>query len=84
MPWRDYGGEVVALDMATASYYTTNAAGRELWTLLARGATRSELVGRLVEEFGIDVEQAEADVDAFLGELADQKLLESRSAPGAP
>ena len=79
VPWREVAEEVVALDIATARYFNTNKAGRVLWNMLARGTTRPELAQQLVKEFGIDAEQAFADVDMFLGELTEYELLEPES-----
>lgn len=74
--WREIEGELVAVDMRTASYLGANPAGALLWQSLATGATRDELVAALVERFGIDEEQAAADTDAFLAQLDEADLIE--------
>jgi hypothetical protein len=75
--WRAAGEEVVALDGEPGRYVSTNAAGGVLWRALADGASREELVRRLVAEFEIDAERAEQDVDAYLAELEENGLLEA-------
>jgi hypothetical protein len=75
--WRSAGEEIVALDRKPGKYVSTNAAGALLWRALADGASRDELVSRLVAEFGIDADQAEQDVDAYLAELEETGLLEA-------
>ena len=77
LTWREIDDEVVALDVETATYLSANASGLLLWRSLSDGATREELVSRLVAEFEIDEERAGADVDAFIGELSQRGLLES-------
>ena len=75
--WRDVGDEILALDVNTATYVSVNASGAVLWEAVAKGATKEELVQRLVDHFGIDAEQAGTDVDAFLAGLAERGLLTS-------
>ena len=82
LTWREIDDEVVALDIDSATYVSANASGRLLWKALAGGATREQLVGSLVETFGIDVERAGKDVDVFLADLEARGLLES-DAPAA-
>lgn len=75
--WREADGEVLALDGDSANYVSANAAGLVLWKTLVDGASRDELVGRLVAEFGIDANRAEQDVDTFVAELAANGFLET-------
>ena len=75
LPWRLLEGEVVALDLTQSVYLTANTSGALLWEALARGTTRSELAGILVEAYGLDADRAAEDVDAFLAEAAARHLL---------
>lgn len=74
--WREADGEVVALDLRTSTYLGVNETGALLWPALIEGASRGQLVARLEDSFGIDRARAEGDVDAFLGTLREQDLLE--------
>ena len=76
LQWVATGGEIVALDESELEYLSANPSGAVLWEHLARGTNRDELVGRLVERFGIEIEVAERDVDAFLAELHARGLLD--------
>ena len=67
--WREVGGEVMVLDVATSRSLTVNCEGAALWPLLVRGTRRAELGAALARRFGIDEGQASADVEAFLSEL---------------
>jgi hypothetical protein len=80
--WRLIEGEIVALDLRRSQYIAINRAGATLWPLLVDGATREQLASRLQAEFGIDGDQAGADVDVFLGDLREQELLETADEPG--
>lgn len=76
LEWLEADDEIVALDLDSSNYLATNPSGALLWDALARGATREELVSKLVKTFGIDPEVASADVDAFVAQLSDGGLLE--------
>jgi len=73
--WREIEGEIVVLDLRRSTYLAVNRIGALLWPRLAAGATRSALVQRLVDDFGLEPSTAESDVDDFLRELRDQELL---------
>jgi hypothetical protein len=82
LDWREVEGELVALDLRESRYLAVNRTGRLLWVALAEGATRDDLVERLVETFGIEQSRAEHDVDAFTAELDSRGLL-AREPSGA-
>ena len=63
------------MDLRESRYLAVNETGKQLWGALAEGATREELVERLVDAFGIDRGRAEADADAFVGDLESRGLL---------
>lgn len=75
LDWREVEGELVALDLRESRYLAVNRTGQVLWAALADGATRDQLVERLVEAFGIEHARASADVDAFTTELESRDLL---------
>jgi hypothetical protein len=75
LDWREVEGELVALDLRESRYLAINRTGRVLWSALAEGATRDELIERLVGAFGIERARAAADVDAFTTELESRGLL---------
>jgi hypothetical protein len=76
LEWRQVEGEIVALDLGAHEYVSVNRTGTAIWPSLAEGATRDELAGVLAERFGIGVEDAARDVDAFLAQLSERGLLE--------
>jgi Coenzyme PQQ synthesis protein D (PqqD) len=77
--WNAVGDDVVVLDLASSTYFSTNSTGTLLWKLLAAGANRSELVNALVDRFGVDQKTVERDVDAFLADLEAAQLLAARA-----
>jgi hypothetical protein len=73
--WREIDREVVAVDLVSSIYLTTNESGVRLWRRLADGATTDELVNELVEAFGIERELAAADVQSYVDALDARNLL---------
>jgi Coenzyme PQQ synthesis protein D (PqqD) len=74
--WRELDKEIVAVDIDSSIYLSTNGSGALLWLELARGTTRDALIERLAQGYLIDTNRAANDVDAFLGDLRSQGLLE--------
>lgn len=73
--WQEIDGEVLALAYTSSTYLSTNGSGVRLWKALAAGASRERLIDDLVGAFGIDDDQAAADVDGFLRALEAEGLL---------
>jgi Coenzyme PQQ synthesis protein D (PqqD) len=76
LEWREVEGDVVALDLRSKTYLAVNRTGVALWPALVSGADREELLACLLRTFSVSRDQAAADLDAFLAELAEQDLLE--------
>ena len=77
LTWRVLDGEVVALDLQSSTYFTTNVTGGLLWHRLVDGASRSDLIRCLVDAFALDEKAAAADADLFLEELKRLGMLEA-------
>jgi hypothetical protein len=75
LAWREIEGELVAVDVDASAYLGANASGTLLWQLLAEGATLPRLAEALVERFGIEPDRAQADAEAFVGQLTARGLL---------
>lgn len=54
---------------------SVNETGAFLWRMLENGAEKQELIDALLREYETDPQTAEKDVDAFLNELKDKKLV---------
>lgn len=53
-----------------------NETGAFLFELLQKGAEKSELLSRMLEEYEVTAERAEADIDKFIQKLKDADVLE--------
>jgi hypothetical protein len=77
LDWRDIDDEIVALDGQSAVYLALDGSGALLWRLLAASTTRHDLIEALVSTYGIDASRAAADVEDFLSNLDERRLLSS-------
>ena len=75
LEWRDTGGEVVILDVASSTYFALNPVGAAVWPLLSEGATRGQLLEAILARFDVDEATASRDLDAFLASLRERGLL---------
>jgi hypothetical protein len=75
--WREVDGKILLLDGKSWEYLQLNSSGDVLWKCLVDGASKSQLITKLVELYGIDKAQATTDVGAFIDRLTDLDLLAS-------
>jgi len=73
--WREIDDEIVVLEGRRSAYLSVNSSGALLWRMLARGATRDELIAALVTTYGIDAAGAAADADRFVEDMRAASLL---------
>jgi len=64
--WREVDGEVVVLNLRSASYFAVDPSAAALWRALVQGTTRDHLIRELMVEQGVDEPTAAADVDTFI------------------
>ena len=74
--WQEVDGETILLHVNNSCYMGVNASGTRIWSALAAGTTRGELIEQLQRAFGITEAQASADVDAFLADCTSRNLLQ--------
>ena len=55
---------------------TLNDTGAMLWQILEKGAEKADLVSALTAEYDVSVEEAAADIDAYIEKLANAGCLE--------
>jgi hypothetical protein len=74
--WHQVDNEIVALALDRSEYLATNESAAELWRMLAEGSTEAELAAALVTRWGIDAQQAQRDVSAFVKALSEHGVIE--------
>lgn len=73
--------ELVALNLETSNYYGVDSIGTQIWRLLIdENMTIAEASDKLREEYDVDVETCQREVQAFVGQLLEAKLLETVDA----
>lgn len=69
------GDDVVLLSVEQGSYYALDPIAAAVWQRLAVPSSIDDLCTALTEQYDVTPERCEADVRAFLSELAAQHLL---------
>ena len=75
------GGNTVAvatgeLSRHFAGVVVISGCGEFLWKKLSEGITRDELIAAVLEEYDVEEARASADVDKFIAQLAENKMLD--------
>ena len=68
-------GEAVLMHMGTASYFTLNSTGAQIWALLAQGLPPAAIVDQLVADYAVEIDRATASVQALVTQLTEQQLV---------
>jgi hypothetical protein len=58
------------------SLYTLNPVGSTLWEFMNESHTLPEMVHRVCDEFEVTSTQAQADIQAFLDSMLEEKLIQ--------
>lgn len=69
-------GEEIILHLDSDRYYGLNDVGTLIWSLVQEERTVGDIRTAIVEEYEIDPERCERDLDTFLTELSEQGLIE--------
>jgi len=75
LPSQEISGQSVIVVPAKSEMHLLDEVGTFLWLELRRSRCASELVASIREEFEVDPEQAQRDVDAFLAMLLEKGLV---------
>jgi coenzyme PQQ synthesis protein D (PqqD) len=79
----DLAGEAAILQLESGVYYTLNAVGARVWTLVQQPVRVEAVRDTLLAEYGVTSEQLEADLLDLLTRLAAERLIEVRAADAA-
>jgi hypothetical protein len=72
----DLAGETILLSMQSAMYYGLDEVGSRIWELVRAPVRVSEIRDAIAREYDVDLERCEADILAFLRQLAAKGLIE--------
>jgi hypothetical protein len=77
---RKIAGEYILVPLSQGqggeALYTLNEIGARIWELLESGSTGRAIAAVLVEEYEVDLEQAEADVGELLEQMQAAGVIE--------
>ena len=75
--WKILQDKIVAVDIATGTYFTLNAVASEIWQAIGKdGATREELLAKLKEHYpDVAPEVLEKDLDEQLSYWEKENLI---------
>mgnify|MGYP003580856864 CR=1 FL=1 len=71
-----HGTRTVLLDPRRGRYYGLDEVGGRVWALIKEGLTVTEMVERLSQEYNVEINELEADVNELIHDLKSKRLLE--------
>ncbi len=72
----DLGGEAAIVNLKNGVYYGLDPVGARVWNLLRAPVTLAQLLDALLAMYEVERPTLEADIRAFVNQLADQGLVE--------
>lgn len=75
--WTDLGDEVVILKLDTGIYFGLAQVGACIWTLIAEGRRREEILESVATQYNASPDQIERDFDELIDELSKEGLLKA-------
>lgn len=73
-----HGTRTVLLDSRSGRYFGLDEVGSRIWQLAEAGLPPSGIAEKLAEEYDAPADRLEQDVQEFITELKDSRLLEDR------
>jgi hypothetical protein len=70
------GDETVILHLEDGVYYGLDPVGTSIWRLLQEPRSVAEIRDRIIEEYDVDAERCERDLDMLLRDLAARGLID--------
>ncbi len=67
--------DLVMMDEAQGCYFSLNAIGKDIWTILETPTSYADLLSALMKIYDVDEAQCQQDVEAFLAELLKNNLV---------
>jgi Coenzyme PQQ synthesis protein D (PqqD) len=72
----DLAGESVILSLKSGTYFGLNPVGSSIWQLIQEPKTVGKVYEAILEEYEVDAQTCEADVQALLSDLLSAQLIE--------
>ena len=75
--YRDLRGEAVLLHVGTGRYFGLDEVGNRMWQLIQELGDLRAVEEKLLAEFDVEPAKLSADLDRFVEQLAERKLVET-------
>jgi hypothetical protein len=72
---RMVGDETVILELESGTYLGLDPVGTRVWALVSEGKTFGEICDLMVDEYEVEREQLQGDIEAFVTDLARHRLV---------
>ena len=83
--FQEVSGETVLLDLASESYFGLDSVGTRIWALLKEDKSVGQVLDALLEEYEVDRQTLESDLEELLGNLLAAGLIQAQAPdPAAP
>ncbi len=79
--YRDLHGEGVLLQVETGRYFGLDEVAHRMWQLILEHGDLSAVQQALLAEYQVDPETLSADLNRFIGQLVERKLVEIETSP---
>ena len=73
--WRETDDGIVVVDPVEGRVRVLNGVGSIIWKQLNKSVTLEAMREHLVEQFEISAERAREDIDTFLSQLTERKMI---------
>jgi hypothetical protein len=73
--WRELGGEVVMLDLASQHYFGLTGSGSEMWQLIAQHGSADSVIDCMLAKYDVDPANLRADFEKLVDQLAAKGML---------
>ena len=73
--WREFGGEVLMLDLASQHYFGLTGSGSEMWQLIAEHGSSDSVIDCMLARYEVDPANLRADFEKLVDELAAKGML---------
>ena len=70
------GDVILMMSVEAGAYYGVEHVGARVWELIAEPMTIGQICARLEDEYDVTPEACEAEVLAFLGDLAERRIVD--------
>ena len=77
---QEVSGETVLLDLESENYFGLDEVGTRIWQLIKETSDLQVIYNTLLEEYKVEEQRLQADLEALLGEISELGLITLQAA----